>query len=1531
MDRKKKASKDTRRPPRRPRSSTRSSNPTTSPPPSSQSPPIGSPSGVELTSFRQEPLSSVDSSLPQTSSPPAAPAHDVASSRPPLQPTDGPKQRISIGRSQGFAAPGGASDGSSSSSGQPPSRPPSHESVGATRQRINPDEPPIMASSPASQTQLATHDIGTFIHPLASPPAAPSGGQPQFLASAPILQVRIPPIVGSPGFSQISPWSYENPSLLDSSFSPGMSPFTTPTGGQWQSLATAPRQQEQQQQHQQKHGSRDRTPFDEESVGSLGSQSSDGSSVKAPFSDQVKSLDALLTTPDPLGALGRTPLTYFNPEEEDDYLGSEMKKLEDSRRSLQQELDEANLAILIESPEKKSPQELRATRTDATTTLKQQLFPGKDEEDKNERILPSAVATVGGGIYDDEEDEKVVLDSDDVSKSQSWLQYLRFRNSPSSKDGVSPSSFSSAVKRKAESSPPTESTTNDSDLKRAASTALVNDEGRERRDSKVISRFDPSNSLLSDDSLFHSLALFSERVNDSVPTPDRAAVNPDWNAISPAVSPHPDVSSRQSWVVTPDTFSSDGRGRDETMTPISVRLEGASFSSAMSSPRLALIGSPDSVEYSEFTQGSQSPGTSFQLLNESLQTPQAPGQPSPENTNLLFPGTTSLQQTPGNTHGQSPRTSLRLLNDSLETPLGRRSPDNLTYESNSPASTISMREHIDFLRRTGSTQSMPASLLNRWPASASYGYHELSSPPLSNDGKQQKSGRKHPWSKRTTFSVPPPDTSSPSMYSASVECEQFSSGDENEPSLQPPHASATTGVVMTTPTKTSRWTLPGLSDSPAGSIPASPIFVHQDISVDEEEGEGYVEFQFEPHPEDWKAATPNTFQGTTYDRVTSGDESLTGADTTLARHVTRPKTMFIYKCCLGMVAVVAFAVALSFGFSGGGPNGRETPDSGTGVGENNGTQSFPPSTFPSKRPTATTPPSISVQSSQGPMGSPTWSPTISPLDYVALKLTYGILVDNGITTSIPNSSYSPDLIKSMNRLASEVFLDFVSNLGHRLGVRQRKLSVMLVLPTSIEEFTERECPVPTNSTRCETVTAVIVLESGEESWQHFKALLEVGIAVGRLQYYLDEMNPNSPVTILDAIVNTPRPSTLNPVLVLVTPSPTKVHSQSQTPAYPDPPTLNPEPAPTDIVGPMDPPTLHPEPAPTDLSAPVNPPSKNPISAPTDVIAPVDPPTRTPTTAPTDLLSLLVSISFDGGMALKDDNSAQHQAYKWLLANRDVEFFSDQVLIQRYAMATFYYSTGGQNWYAYAGWLGDDDECKWYSKSGRRDVCNSLGQLTNLELDFNDLEGTLPPELALLSNSLERIDLRGGPFAFLSGTIPTEFGLLTNMQYFLIRANSVTGTLPSELGNWLPIQQLDIAGNQFSGAVPTDFGNFRSLSQLEIGSNRFSGWLPSEIGQLTDCLMMNLEDNMLSGALPSELGQLNKLQDLLAGMNLFSALPSELGRLSFLDSLSLHDNDIQGTIPTDLGRLRRLSEFVLIVTSTHQIKTSLCSNSPLLRF
>ena len=88
-------------------------------------------------------------------------------------------------------------------------------------------------------------------------------------------------------------------------------------------------------------------------------------------------------------------------------------------------------------------------------------------------------------------------------------------------------------------------------------------------------------------------------------------------------------------------------------------------------------------------------------------------------------------------------------------------------------------------------------------------------------------------------------------------------------------------------------------------------------------------------------------------------------------------------------------------------------------------------------------------------------------------------------------------------------------------------------------------------------------------------------------------------------------------------------------------------------------------------------------------------------------------------------------------------------------------------------------------------------------------------------------------------------------------------------------------------------------------------------------MMHLENNLFEGGIPSEIGKLNKLQDFLAGNNLFSSFPSEMGRLTFADTISVYGNELRGTLPTDLGRLRRLSK--LTCWSQHLSKLLPSSN------
>jgi hypothetical protein len=456
---------------------------------------------------------------------------------------------------------------------------------------------------------------------------------------------------------------------------------------------------------------------------------------------------------------------------------------------------------------------------------------------------------------------------------------------------------------------------------------------------------------------------------------------------------------------------------------------------------------------------------------------------------------------------------------------------------------------------------------------------------------------------------------------------------------------------------------------------------------------------------------------------------------------------------------------------------------------------------------------------------------------------------------------------------------------------------MVVLPTDISGVEETDCPQPNGRDRCELVTVEVTLEDADDTWKTFRTTLDVAIAIGRLQYHLEDINPEASAEILDSTNGPPpvKPPSPAPTIHSIVPTTTRFTTNS--------PTILPSESPNRPS-----PAKPPSPAPTIHNI-VPTTTRFPTSRPT--ILPSEFPSSFPTTEvrPTifSLFDFLVDQSFDGGEALQDPKSPQHHAFMWLSGNEYLDVYSQQEMIQRHVMATFYYSTSGDEWFCNSGWLSDKNECDWFNKAGKH-ACNAADELTNLELDYNNINGLLPPELGLLSNSLERIVLRGGPTSFTTGNIPTELGYLTRMEVFFLRSNDISGQIPTELGNWQNLQQLDLSRNRLSGRIPSELGNFEELSLFDIGVNDLTGTLPTEIGNLVKTTKLIIEDNILSGPIPSELGLLRRVQDIMGAMNLFTSLPSELGRLTFCDTLSLYGNDIRGEIPSQLGSLRRLSKF-----------------------
>ncbi len=91
----------------------------------------------------------------------------------------------------------------------------------------------------------------------------------------------------------------------------------------------------------------------------------------------------------------------------------------------------------------------------------------------------------------------------------------------------------------------------------------------------------------------------------------------------------------------------------------------------------------------------------------------------------------------------------------------------------------------------------------------------------------------------------------------------------------------------------------------------------------------------------------------------------------------------------------------------------------------------------------------------------------------------------------------------------------------------------------------------------------------------------------------------------------------------------------------------------------------------------------------------------------------------------------------------------------------------------------------------------------LNLGFNGLTGTLPPELDQLTE-LRWLDLAGGgdtEASVLTGAIPPELGNLTKLDFLLIGTNFLSGSVPPELGNLANLRTLELGPHFLSGCIP----------------------------------------------------------------------------------------------------------------------------------
>eukprot|EP00591_Stephanopyxis_turris_P008239 CAMPEP_0195508110 /NCGR_PEP_ID=MMETSP0794_2-20130614/1407_1 /TAXON_ID=515487 /ORGANISM="Stephanopyxis turris, Strain CCMP 815" /LENGTH=849 /DNA_ID=CAMNT_0040634985 /DNA_START=22 /DNA_END=2571 /DNA_ORIENTATION=+ len=305
-------------------------------------------------------------------------------------------------------------------------------------------------------------------------------------------------------------------------------------------------------------------------------------------------------------------------------------------------------------------------------------------------------------------------------------------------------------------------------------------------------------------------------------------------------------------------------------------------------------------------------------------------------------------------------------------------------------------------------------------------------------------------------------------------------------------------------------------------------------------------------------------------------------------------------------------------------------------------------------------------------------------------------------------------------------------------------------------------------------------------------------------------------------------------------------------------------------------------------------------------------------------------------SLEVNDSAQSRAALWMATDSkempdpdDYESNIAHQFIERWVLAVFFHSTGGDGWIHDIGFMSDKSICEWNGLfvDDSSDAFYQAGIFCNEDLlvgvlhlpNSNNLVGTLPKEMSLLRNMVEfninhnsisgpipssvtgLVKLRKLSLMYndLTGSIPDSIGSLGNLEIFELSNNFITGTFPESMSGLIKLERLAVDDNLMAG----DFQNLKSLIKMKtlfLEDNNFTGYLnDGSFDSLSNLIILDVSDNFVKGSLPSSLLDPTEFPRLILldvnGNNLKGNFPSEFPENNVLNLLLAHDNLMDGSI------------------------------------
>jgi hypothetical protein len=122
-------------------------------------------------------------------------------------------------------------------------------------------------------------------------------------------------------------------------------------------------------------------------------------------------------------------------------------------------------------------------------------------------------------------------------------------------------------------------------------------------------------------------------------------------------------------------------------------------------------------------------------------------------------------------------------------------------------------------------------------------------------------------------------------------------------------------------------------------------------------------------------------------------------------------------------------------------------------------------------------------------------------------------------------------------------------------------------------------------------------------------------------------------------------------------------------------------------------------------------------------------------------------------------------------------------------------------------------------------------------------------LVIFEGSLEKLDELNLNYNELTGTIPKELYKLQHVRFLKVARNNLEGSLASEIGNSTRLVELEMGDNSFTGTLPTEMVEMKYLELLSINNNRFNGTIPAFLGRMQHLSILYLHESGLTGPIP----------------------------------------------------------------------------------